>query len=378
MRKHWTLRLLAVLFSFTLLATACGDDDSGDASPDDTTAPDGTTAPDDSTPPSDTVDLVQDGSVLAAVQDRGAVNCGVNDTLPGFGITDADGNFSGFDIDTCRAIAAAVLGDADAVNFTALTAGERFTALQSGSIDVLVRNTTWTASRDGTEGATFLHTTFFDGQGIMVPADSPAETLEDLEGATICVLSGTTTELNLASRFGAGGIGFTPLTFESNDELNPAYQAGQCDAWTSDASQLAAFNAVLTEEGLESKILSEIFSKEPLGPVVADGDSQWAQVVDWTVLALIQAEEFGLTQANIGSYSGDDPNILRFVGAVDADAGTVFDSGLGLPSTFAVDAVEAVGNYGELFETHLAPLGISRGPNAQWTDGGLLYAPPFR
>ena len=366
MEKYRMLRLLAVLFCFTLLATACGDDGSGDgdATDDDNTA--------------------QDGSVLAAVMDRSAVNCGVNNTLPGFGVIDSDGNFSGFDVDMCRAIAAALLGDADAVNFTPLTAGERFTALQSGSIDVLIRNTTWTAARDGTEGATFLHTTFFDGQGIMVPVDSIVETIKDLDGATICLLSGTTTELNLSSRFGAEGISFIPLTFDSADSLSLAYQEAQCDAWTADASGLVAYNAELTEEqGLESRILDEIFSKEPLGPVVADGDSQWAQIVDWVVLALIQAEEFGLTSDNIGDYADVDPadvdpNVLRFVGAEDPQEGTIFDSGLGLPSDFAVNAVSAVGNYGELFEKHLAPLGISRGPNALWTDGGLLYAPPFR
>jgi general L-amino acid transport system substrate-binding protein len=373
-------RMLAVLFAVALVGAACSDSDS-DSSSDTTSESSDTTSSGDgssSTTAGDTVETTQDGGRLDAVLAAGTLNCGVNDTLPGFGITDADGNYTGFDIDTCRAIAAALFDDPDAVTFTPLTAGERFTALQSGSIDVLIRNTTWTASRDGTEGATFLHTTFYDGQGMMVPADSPATTLEDLDGGTICVLSGTTTELNLTSRFNAGGIAFTPLTFESNDELQPAYLAGQCDAWTSDSSQLAAFNATMTEEGFESKILEEIFSKEPLGPVVADGDSQWAQVVDWVTLSLMQAEEFGLDSTNIATYSGDDPEVIRFVGAEDPTDGTVFDSGLGLEPDFAVRAVSAVGNYAELFERHLTPLGIQRGYNQLWTDGGLLYPPPYR
>lgn len=378
MRKHW-LRLLAVLFSFTLLASACGDDDGGDdATPDDTSGDDSS---DDSGDDSgddggdDTVDLVQDGSVLEAVRDRGTVICGGNDTLPGFGIVDDAGEFAGFDIDFCRVVAAGVLGDADAVEIVPLTAEARFTALQSGEVDVLIRNTTWTATRDGQEGANFLFTTFFDGQGLMVPASTGFETLEDLADANICVLSGTTTELNLTAVFNARGIPFNPVVFEDNTQLRPAYEEGQCEGWTSDASQLAAFKATIEDEGGEEQfIMAEIISKEPLGPVVADGDTAWAQAVEWSVMSTVQAWEFGLDSGSIGSYSGDDPNILNFVGADG------FDPGLGLDPEFAVNVVEQVGNYEEIYNEHIIPIGLQLegSPNDLWTEGGLMYVPPYR
>ncbi|GIU92697.1 MAG: amino acid ABC transporter substrate-binding protein [Acidimicrobiia bacterium] len=324
--------------------------------------------------------------LLATVQDRGTLLCGVNDAVPGFGFRNPDGTFSGFDIDYCKAVAAAVLGDADAVEYVPLTAQQRFTALQSGEIDVLIRNTTWTASRDGGEGATFLHTTFYDGQGMMVRADSGITTIEELEGSAICVLSGTTTELNLATRM--AGIDYTPLTFEDNETLQSAFVAGQCEGWTSDKSQLAGVrsNFPEAEGGPESLvILEETFSKEPLGPVVRDGDSQWAQVVDWVVLATIQAEEFGITSQNIDTFADTDDNaIRRFLGLeITDDEGntTVFDPGLGLPTDFASRVIRAVGNYAEIYDRNVGPntpLGLERGLNALWTDGGLLYAPPYR
>lgn len=324
-------------------------------------------------------------SLLDDVIARGKLLCGVNNAVPGFGFVDSAGAFSGFDIDFCRAVAAGVLGDPNAVEFKPLTAQQRFTALQSGEIDVLIRNTTWTASRDGSEGATFLTTTFYDGQGMMVRDDSSYQTLEDMANTSICVLSGTTTELNLAARFNS--IPYTPLTFDDNDQLRNAFVAGQCDGWTSDKSQLAGVRSNWPDgEGGPAalRILDETFSKEPLGPVVRDGDSKWADAVNWIVIATIQGEEFGLTQGSVASYSGDNVEIKRFLGQQipSADGGTtVFDPGLGLPADFAVKVIGAVGNYGEIFDRNVGPdtaLGISRGLNDLWTHGGLLYPPPYR
>lgn len=318
---------------------------------------------------------------FAAVQDRGTLNCGVNDAVPGFGSVDEDGNFAGFDVDYCRAVAAAVLGDPDAVEFTPLTADERFTALQSGDIDVLIRNTTWTASRDGTEGSTFLTTTFYDGQGIMVMADSGISEIADLEGANVCVLRGTTTELNLTALSEARGLDLNPQSFEDNPQIQPAFQQGQCEGWTSDKSQLAGIRSEWPDGPEALTILDETISKEPLGPVVRDGDSQWAQIVDWAVIATIQAEEFGLTSDNIGSADTENPEIARFVGAAEGEEAESFDPGLGLPADYAVQVVEAVGNYAEIYNRNIGPdtpLGLTRGVNELWTNGGLHYPPPYR
>lgn len=242
------------------------------------------------------------GELLGEVQARGSLLCGVNESVPGFGFRNPDGTLSGFDIDFCKAVAAAVLGDPEAVEYVPLTAQQRFTALQSGEIDVLIRNTTFTSSRDGGEGATFLHTTFYDGQGMMVRSDSGFTALEDLANTAICVLSGTTTELNLATRF--ADIPYEPLTFEDNEVLQAAFVAGQCDGWTSDKSQLAGVRSAFpdAEGGPDAVvILDETFSKEPLGPAVRDGDSQWAQVIDWVVFATILAEELGIESGNLDS-----------------------------------------------------------------------------
>jgi len=314
------------------------------------------------------------GDTLATVQERGELNCGVNDVLPGFGIIDEAGDFTGFDVDICRALAAAVLGDADAVNFRPVNVETRLTALQSGEIDVLSRNTTYTATRDGQEGLTFVTTTFYDGQGIMVPASTGFTEFEDLQDANFCVLTGTTTELNLNAVFGDRGISFNPVGFEDSAELQQAYEAGQCEAWTSDRSQLASFKFSIEEAGGEEQfIMEEVMSKEPLGPAVRDGDSQWAQIVDWTVLSLIQAWEFELTSENIGSYDGDESRVLNFVGADG------YDPGLGLPTDVNVTIIEAVGNYQEMYERHVAPLGIplEGSLNDLYTNGGLMYAPPY-
>lgn len=366
-------RTAGVVMALGLVATACSSSSDGDANTSDSVAVE---------EPVDTevVESTQsEGGTLAAVQAAGTIECGGNDTLPGFGIIDSDGAFSGFDIDFCKVIAAAVLGDSEAINVTPLVAAQRFPTLQSGEIDVLIRNTTWTASRDGAEQANFLKTTFYDGQGFMVRSDSGIASLEDAANATICVLQGTTTLLNLNAVLGDRGIPFTPLEFESNDELQPAFVAEQCEVWTSDASQLASFAATLD---IDTTVLPDIISKEPLGPVVADGDTEWAQVVNWAVMATIQAEEFGITSANIDSFAdSEDSGIRRFLGLpIEDDDGNsvVVEVGLGLPTDFASNIISQVGNYGEIFERNLAPLGLKRGPNALWTEGGLMYVPPFR
>jgi general L-amino acid transport system substrate-binding protein len=321
----------------------------------------------------------QQASTLKRVSDRGRLSCGVNNTVPGFGFVTPAGEFQGLDIDYCRAVAAAVLGDANKVDFKPLTPEQRFTALQAGEVDVLIRNTTRTASRDGKDGATFLTTTFYDGQGMMVRADSKYQKLEDMGGTTICLTSGTTTELNLASAFGARNINHTPLTFDDNTTLQPAFVQRRCDGWTSDKSQLAGIrsNWPADQGGPDAlRILDETFSKEPLGPVVRDGDAQWAQIVDWVVLATIQAEEFGVTSQNVDQMvTSENPEIGRLLGAEN------FNPGLGLPPDFAVKVIKAVGNYAEIYNRNVGPgtpLDLERGPNDLWTKGGLLYAPPYR
>jgi general L-amino acid transport system substrate-binding protein len=327
----------------------------------------------------------QTGQLLQRVRDRGQLICGVNDAVPGFGFVTEGGEYEGFDVEYCRVVAAAILGDSNAVDFRPLTAEQRFTALQAGEIDVLIRNTTWTATRDGAEGATFLHTTFFDGQGMMVRADSAYQELEDMGGTTICVLSGTTTELNLETQFQARNTPYTPLSFEENDAIQQAFVAGRCDGWTSDLSQLAAIRSNWPEGqgGPEAlRILEVTMSKEPLGPVVRDGDDAWAQAVNWAVMATVQAEELGITQANLDEMlQSDDPEILRFLGQPPEEGAEVFDPGLGLDTDFAANVIRQVGNYAEIYERNVGPdtpLGLQRGVNALWTDGGIQYVPPYR
>ncbi len=336
-----------------------------------------TEAPADSTGTDDTVEVVQtEGGRLAAVKEAGVLKCGANEALPGFGVIDSAGEYSGFDIDFCKVVAAGILGDANAVEYVSLNGDARFPALQSGEIDVLIRNTTWTASRDGDQGGNFLFTTFYDGQGVMVPEASGITTLEELNDASICVLSGTTTELNLSSVFTARGINYTPVVFDDNTALRPDYDEGKCEAWTADASALASGKADIEGTGGAPQfIIPEIISKEPLGPVVVDGDTEWAQAVNWAVMATVQAWEFGLDSGNIGSYAGDDPSILTFLGQGDDVAST-----LGLPTDFAVQIVEQVGNYEEIYNAHITPIGLSLegSPNNLWTEGGLMYVPPFR
>ncbi len=373
-RRASVWKLAGLLVAFSLVAASCSDDDDSSGGDEDAAAEGG-----------------GGGGLLAEVQDRGTLRCGVNETVPGFGLVDEAGDYAGFDIEFCKVVAAAVLGDAEAVEYTSLDAETRFTALQAGDIDVLIRNTTFTASRDGGEGSRFLATTFFDGQGMMVRADSGYASIADMGGTTICVLGGTTTELNLSTAAANEGIDYTALTFDDADQIQDAFTAGQCQGWTSDKSQLAGVRSAFPADagGPEALIVFEdAFSKEPLGPVVLDGDDEWADAVNWAVISTIQAEEFGITTDNVEQMtSSENQDILRFLGQPipdpeDEDADPApFDPGLGLDPAFAVDVITQVGNYGEIYDRTVGPdtpLGLERGPNAQWTDGGLLYAPPFR
>lgn len=374
------------MFALALGAAACAestddaqpdataDDSSTDDSSDDTSDDDG----DDDTEETDTVDLTQGaGSTLESVIAAGELKCGTRDALPGFAVLQSDGSHQGFDSDFCRVIAAAVLGDAEAVDHVDLETADRFTALQSGEIDVLVRNTTWTASRDGSEGATFLQPNFYDGQGMMVKSSTSFNNLADMNNTVVCVASGTTTEGNVANEFSRLGLGVEVLSFENNDLIQEAFSGDRCDGWSADSSALSGFRASAIDGPDSVRILPEVFSKEPLAPAVRDGDSAWAQAVSWAIFATIQAEEFGIDSGNVDSFlDSEDPNIRKFLG-VEVD-GTVLDPGLGLPADFNYQVVSQVGNYGEIFAEHLTPLGLERGNNALWFDGGLLYAPPYK
>ncbi len=313
------------------------------------------------------------GTRLQTILDRGKLICGVNGGLPGFSFLDeATGQFTGFDADYCRAVAAALFDDPNAVEFRPLSAKERSTALQSGEIDVLIRNTTWTSSRDASWG-NFGPTIFYDGQGMMVRKDLGVTKLEDLAGASICVQTGTTTELNLTDKMRELGVDFTPVVFEDIDSTYAAYEEGRCDAVTSDRSQLAARRTTMKNPD-DHVILDVVMSKEPLGPVVPHGDDQWFDVVKWVVFATIQAEEFGITSQNIDQFmNSDKPEIRRFLG-LEGDLGQQ----LGLSNDFTVRIIRHVGNYAEIFDRNLTPLGLGRGVNTLWTEGGLLYSPPFR
>jgi len=320
-------------------------------------------------------------SLLEEVTARGTLNCGTRDAFPGFAVLTDEGEHVGFDSDFCRVIAAAILGDAEAVEHVDLETADRFTSLQSGQIDVLVRNTTWTATRDGAEGATFLTVNYYDGQGMMVAADSGFSSISDMDGVIVCVAKGTTTEGNASAAAARLGVDWEVRAFDDTDLIQEAFQAGQCDGWSSDTSQLTGLRSVYPDGPDSLTILPEVFSKEPLAPAVRDGDTAWAQAVDWAILATIQAEEFGITSDNVDEMlNSDDPNVLKFLGAAFEDDGnsTTLDPGLGLPTDFAYQVISQVGNYGEIFERHLAPLGLERGPNALWTDGGLMYSPPYR
>ncbi|MFN3742282.1 MAG: amino acid ABC transporter substrate-binding protein [Anaerolineales bacterium] len=318
------------------------------------------------------------GETLKAVQARGKLVCGVNGQLPGFSFIDPQGNWSGFDADFCRVLAAAIFGDATKVEFRPLTTQERFTALQTGEVDVLIRNTTWTLVRDTDLGLNFTVTTFYDGQGIMVRKDSGFTKLEDLNGATVCVQKGTTTELNLADAFSTAGLEYTPATFEDINQTYGTYAEGRCDAVTSDKSQLSSVAKGALPDPENHVIMDVTLSKEPLGPVVRHGDDQWFDIVRWAVFATFFAEEKGITAANVDEIKAttNNPEIKRFLG-LEGDLGTK----LGLSNDWAYNIIKQVGNYGEIYDRNLGPntkTYIPRGLNNLYTQGGLLYAPPFR
>ncbi|MCY4152979.1 MAG: amino acid ABC transporter substrate-binding protein [Aestuariivita sp.] len=316
-------------------------------------------------------------ATLDDVQARGKLNCGVNTGLVGFAAPDANGEWAGFDVAVCRAVAAAVLNDASAVEFLPQTGKTRFTALASGEVDMLSRNTTWTFSRDVDLKFEFTGVNYYDGQGFMVNRDLGVSSAGDLDGATVCIQTGTTTELNLADFFRSNNISYEPVPIETNAEARQQYLAGSCDVYTTDASGLAATRATF-ENPDDHVLLPEIISKEPLGPLVRHGDNQWGDIVRWTLNALISAEELGVTSANIAELSAgtNNPEINRLLGS-EGNLGEM----LGLDADWAKRAISVAGNYGEIFDAYIGestPIGLSRGLNAQWTDGGLLYAPPFR
>ena len=321
-----------------------------------------------------------DAQVLKSVKDRGTLNCGANGTLGGFGLPDAQGKWTGLDVDFCRAIAAAVFNDANKVKFVPLSAKDRFTALQSGEVDILSRNTTWTIGRDTALGLNFAGVTYFDGQGFMINAQKlpGVNSTLQLSGASVCVQSGTTTELNLADYFKANNLEYNPVVFEKVEEANAAYDSGRCDAYTTDQSGLYAIRLTLAAPG-DHVVLPEIISKEPLGPAVRQGDDQWFDVVKWTYFALLNAEELGITQANVEEMKNSpNPEIKRVLGV---EAETKIGTDLGLTNDWVVNIIKATGNYGEIFEKNVgagSPLKISRGINALWTKGGLQYGVPIR
>ena len=325
------------------------------------------------------VTMADDGEIIARIMDRGEMICGVNASLPGFGTQNDAGDFEGFDVDICKAVAAAILGDANAVAFRPLTAAERPTALAGGEIDMLSRNTTWTLSRDTEWGATFGPTTFYDGQGIMVKVDFGVSSIGELadESITICTNAGTTTELNITDLRDGMMADWELNTFQEFDAVMDAYEADACDAVTTDMSGLLSRKATSADPAAH-QILPGTISKEPLGPVSPQSDAQFADVIRWTVWGLVTAEEFGIDSMNIGDFmDSEDAGIARLLGLGDSVAGEY----LGISDEFMVDVITQVGNYAEIFDRNLGPdtiFGLTRGVNALWSDGGLLYAAPFR
>ena len=315
-------------------------------------------------------------TTLENIKKKGHVQCGVTTGLPGFSQPDEKGNWTGLDVDTCRAVAAAVFGDAKAVEFTPLTAKERFTALQSGEIDVLSRNTTWTLTRDASLGLNFTGVNYYDGQGFLVSKELGVSDAKDLDGATVCIQSGTTTQLNLADYFRAKGMEFTPIVFDTSEQTVQGFSSGRCDVLTSDRSQLAALRSKLPDPN-SAVILPNIISKEPLGPVVRQGDDEWFNIVKWVLFVQINAEELGVTSANVDDMKkSDNPSVKRLLGT-DGDMGAK----LGLAADFGYHIIKQVGNYGEMYNRNVGPgtpLDLERGLNALWSDGGIMYAPPVR
>ncbi|MFQ5438886.1 MAG: amino acid ABC transporter substrate-binding protein, partial [Paracoccaceae bacterium] len=311
------------------------------------------------------------------VKAKGFLQCGVSTGLVGFAAPDANGNWDGFDVSVCRAVAAVVLGDPQAVKFTPTTGKTRFTALASGEVDMLARNTTWTYSRDVDLKFEFVGVNYYDGQGFMVPKALGVASAKDLDGATVCIQTGTTTELNLADFFRANKISYEPVPIETNAEAQQQFLSGACDVYTTDASGLAATRATFENPG-DYAVLPEIISKEPLGPLVRHGDNQWGDLVRWTLNALISAEELGITSANIEELrkGTNNPEVNRILGT-EGDLGGM----LGVDKDWAYRAIKSGGNYAEIFERNIGastPVGLARGLNALWKDGGILYSPPFR
>ncbi len=313
---------------------------------------------------------------LDDVKKKGFLNCGVSTALPGFSNPTDKGSWKGIDVDTCKAVAAAVFGDANKVKYVPLTAKERFTALQSGEVDLLSRNTTWTLTRDGGLGLNFAGVNYYDGQGFMVSKKLGVKSAKELDGATVCVQAGTTTELNLADYFRTNKMSFKPITFDTADQTASAFDSGRCDVLTSDQSQLYALRIKL-KNPKGAIVLPEVISKEPLGPVVRQGDDEWFNITKWSLNAMINAEELGVTQANVDKMKkSDNPNIQRLLGVTGG-----MGSKLNLGDEWAYNIVKQVGNYGESFERNVgegSPLKIQRGINALWNKGGFMYAPPIR
>ena len=318
------------------------------------------------------------GKTLDAIKTRGQLVCGVHTGLAGFSQADSQGNWSGLDVDVCRAIAAAILGDATKVKWVPLTAAQRFTALQSGEIDILSRNTTWTLTRDASLGLNFIGTTYYDGQGFIVPVKSKIKSAKQMKGATVCVQSGTTTEKNMTDFSRTNKLDLKPVVFEKIEAATGAYFSGRCAAFTTDASGLASIRNKEAKVATDHVILPELISKEPLGPAVRRGDDEFFAIAKWVVFGLIESEEYGLTQANVEKMMNEsqDPVVMRITGKSE-DTGKL----LGLDKDWMVKALKAVGNYGEIFERNVGantPLALQRGTNAQWNKGGLMYAPPIR
>lgn len=315
--------------------------------------------------------------ILDTVKARGQLLCGVSGKVPGFSAPDAKGVWSGLDVDYCRAVAAAVFNDPEKVKFVPVTTTERFTALQSGEIDVLARNTTWTFSRDANIGLDFVGIMFHDGQGFMVNKKLGVTSVKGLNGASICIQNGTTTEQVVSDYFAANGMKYEPVAFESADEAAKIYDSGRCDVYTTDASGLAARRTTLSNPK-DHVILPEIISKEPLGPAVRQGDQQWSHITRWVLFAMINAEELGVTSKNVDQMKASkNPDIRRLIGEDDS----VYSDKFGLTKDWAFRAIKLVGNYGEVFDRNVGPataLGLERGPNQLWIKGGLLFAPPLR
>ncbi|MFO1269411.1 MAG: amino acid ABC transporter substrate-binding protein [Rubrivivax sp.] len=318
------------------------------------------------------------GKTIDAIKARGQLVCGVNPSLPGFSAADSQGNWAGLDVDVCKAIAATLLSDAGKIKWVPLNASQRFAALQSGEIDILSRNTTWTLTRDASLGLVFTGTTYYDGQGFMVTKKSKITSAKQLKGATVCVQSGTTTEKNLTDYSKAMNLGIKPVVFETQEATNKAYFSGRCQAYTTDASGLASVRNKEAGNPDDHVILPELISKEPLGPSIRRGDDEFFAIAKWVVFALIEAEEYGITQANVDKMKADskDPVVQRILGTSE-DTGKL----LGLDRDWAYRAIKAVGNYGEIFERNVGPksaLKLPRGANNLWSKGGFMYAPPVR